>query len=144
MTSPLTRPTEKKWANPWRSDQYFSSDAGLCSSPNSNLEILNSKQIQDTNTPLFQTETQEPEFWSIEFGVLETVSDFVIRISNFHSFCKQEKSWDLKPYLPLNNLFPCHESLSSNRFRMRFSVSVLSFAHSGATSSAVIGSPVSR
>jgi hypothetical protein len=50
---------------------------------NPNLEIRNSKQIQNTNAPMLKTRAQRPWFWSFEFGSLEIVSDFVLRISDF-------------------------------------------------------------
>jgi len=49
---------------------------------NSNPEIRISKQIQNTNAPMLKTETQHPTFCSFEFGLLDIVSDFVLRISD--------------------------------------------------------------
>src|SRR4030042_1062845 len=66
-------------------------DAGLWPQPNPNIEIRNSKQIQNTNAPMFKTQTRrEPWFWSFEFGSFDIVSDFVLRISDFQLLRKSQ------------------------------------------------------
>jgi hypothetical protein len=52
---------------------------------NSNSEIRSTKQIQSTKSLMFETKPQGLEFWSFEFGTLEIVSDFVLRISDFRT-----------------------------------------------------------
>jgi len=44
-------------------------------------EIRNTKQIQNSNAQIFKTDIQKT-FWSFEFGLLDIVSDFDIRISD--------------------------------------------------------------
>jgi hypothetical protein len=66
---------------------------------NSNIEIRNSKQLQNTNAPMSKTERRlGVKFWSFEFGTLDIVSDFVLRISDFQLLRKSQRNLDLRFY----------------------------------------------
>jgi hypothetical protein len=53
----------------------------------------NPKDFQNTNAPMFKTKTRPgPWFWSFEFGSLNIVWDFVLRISDFQLLRKSERS----------------------------------------------------
>jgi hypothetical protein len=63
---------------------------------NSKSEERSTKQIRNSNSPMFETKSNKSmawKFWSLGFGKFEFVSDFDIRISDLFLYCDLSAFW---------------------------------------------------